>query len=402
MAREKPTPGGASVDRTVGPVITHPGATGAAEFRFAKQRGHYRGDGPEPWIIRAMPQFELFRGRRAAVLENRDLKVVVLEGGGHIAAVLDKATGVNPLWAPPWASIEPSAFGPESEALYGSGSDGRLLAGIMGHNLCLDIFGGPSAEEAAAGLTAHGEGSVATYHFDVRESELVACAEFPLAHLRFERRLALLDRAVRVRERLTNLDSANRANRLDPACHDWSTFSGGRNHGAAGLGHEVADVRGGLRHGRLPPARRDLRLAGGPAARRGPRRPAALHRPPSSSAYTCHLMDPAQPDAFFVAFSPRRRLAFGYVWRTADFPWMGIWEENRSRAQPPWNGTTVTRGLEFGVSPVPESRREMVERGRLFGAPTFSWLPARTTKEVEYWIVCRLADMVPERLERPG
>ena len=58
--------------------------------------------------------------------------------------------------------------------------------------------------------------------------------------------------------------------------------------------------------------------------------------------------------------------------------------------------------MQFGVSPVPEWRREMVERGRLFGVPTFSWLPARTAREVEYWIVCRPADIIPERLTSPG
>ena len=36
-------------------------------------------------------------------------------------------------------------------AQYGGGVDASLLAGIMGHNLCLDIFGGPSDAEAAAG-----------------------------------------------------------------------------------------------------------------------------------------------------------------------------------------------------------------------------------------------------------
>src|SRR5204862_2867514 len=110
-----------------------------------------------PWIIPDMLQRTTFYGRRAASLENAAMRVTVLEGGGHIAAVTDKASNVSPLWVPPWPSIEPSAFRPEHHDRYGAGADGRLLAGIMGHNLCLDIFGGPSAEEEAAGLTAHGE-----------------------------------------------------------------------------------------------------------------------------------------------------------------------------------------------------------------------------------------------------
>src|SRR3954463_9777615 len=103
-----------------------------------------------------------YLGRRAAFIENDEIRVTVLEEGGHIAEVLDKRTGVNPLWAPPWPSIEPSAFDRMRHGdLYGGGSDGRLLAGIMGHSLCLDVFGGPSDDEATAGLTTHGEGSVA-------------------------------------------------------------------------------------------------------------------------------------------------------------------------------------------------------------------------------------------------
>ena len=104
-----------------------------------------------------------YRGRRAAVIENNDLRVTVLKEGGHVAEILDKPSGVNPLWTPPWPSIEPSTYDPHKHPEYGAGTDARLLAGIMGHNLCLDVFGGPSDAESAAGITPHGEGSVVPY-----------------------------------------------------------------------------------------------------------------------------------------------------------------------------------------------------------------------------------------------
>jgi len=47
-----------------------------------------------------MPSSHTFRGRRAAVIENRHLRLTVLEGGGHIAEIADKETDVNPLWIP--------------------------------------------------------------------------------------------------------------------------------------------------------------------------------------------------------------------------------------------------------------------------------------------------------------
>jgi hypothetical protein len=116
----------------------------------------------------------------------------------------------------------------------------------------------------------------------------------------------------------------------------------------------------------------------------------------ASSAYTAHRMDVSRDEACFIAFSPAARLAFGYVWRRADFPWLGRWEENRSRMTAPWNGEALTCGMEFGVSPFPETRRAMIERPRLFDTPGYRWIPARTRIEVEYRATLWPADSLPE------
>ena len=107
-------------------------------------------------------------------------------------------------------------------------------------------------------------------------------------------------------------------------------------------------------------------------------------------------MDPRRNDAFFLAWSPKSKVLIGYVWQRADFPWLGIWEENHCRTAPPWNGHTITRGMEFGVSPMPESRRQMIERGRLFGVPGFRWIPARKTVRVEYRTFVTTAEKIPD------
>ena len=121
----------------------------------------------------------------------------------------------------------------------------------------------------------------------------------------------------------------------------------------------------------------------------------------ASSAYTAHLMDRSTAHAFFVAFSPALHLAFGYVWKGEDFPWLGIWQENLSRTHTPWDGVTLACGMEFGASPMPESRREMIDRGRLFDVPTFRWIPAKSRVEVVYWAIARDADAVPDVLTSP-
>jgi hypothetical protein len=81
---------------------------------------------------------------------------------------------------------------------------------------------------------------------------------------------------------------------------------------------------------------------------------------------------------------------------------MGIWEENHSRTHAPWNGRTLTRGMEFGVSPMPETRRQMIDRGRLFEVPTYRWLPAKSRTEVEYWVLMRTVGSIPETLAWPS
>jgi hypothetical protein len=348
-----------------------------------------------------MVALEKFNGRRAAVLENAALRLTALEGGGHIASVLDKHSGVSPLWIPHWPSIEPSAFGPESHDTYGSGVEARLLAGIMGHNLCLDLFGGPSDEELAAGQTAHGEGSIATYAFEGSGTRLTMSAELPMAQLTLEREIELEDRTIRVREVVESVSASDRPIGWTQHVTLGPPFleRGATEFRASATRSRVFEAPFGAADYLQPGA--DFDWPHAPRSAGGTVNMQRYVDAVSSSAYTAHLMDPARPDAFFVAFSPRARLAFGYVWRTADFPWMGIWEENHSRTQPPWNGKTLTRGMEFGVSPMPESRRAMIDRGRLFGVPTYRWIPARTRVAVEYWIFCQPATAVPEHLERP-
>ncbi len=339
-----------------------------------------------------------YRNRRAVTIENDAVRVTVLAEGGHIAEIQHKPSGVNPLWTPPWPSIEPSAYSPEKHPEYGADAESKLLAGIMGHNICLDIFGGVSAEEAAAGLTVHGEAAVAPYDIEESEGELVARAELPQARLRFERVLRIMpgSAVIGISETVENLSATDRpvgwtqhvtlgppflgkgstAFRM-PATRskvNETDFSGGNGYMKIGAEFDWPMVPG-VRGGEV-----DMRV---------------FTDAPVSAAYTAHLMDPRREQAFFAAFSPACRVLFGYVWKRADFPWLGIWEENHCRRHAPWNGKGLTRGMEFGVSPMPETRRKMIERGSLFGEKGFRWIPARTAVRADYCAFIAQADSIP-------
>jgi hypothetical protein len=59
----------------------------------------------------------------------------------------------------------------------------------------------------------------------------------------------------------------------------------------------------------------------------------------------------------------------------------------------------MTRGMEFGASPVPESRRKMIDRNAMFGVPSYRWIPAKTRLQADYWAFAATADSIPNTLE---
>lgn len=351
-----------------------------------------------------MPESE-YRGRRAASIENERLRVTVTREGGHIAEIADKATGVNPLWTPPWPTIEPSRYRLSQHPEYGNDSESKLLAGILGHNLCMDIFGSPSEDEAAAGLTVHGEASVAQYRIESTADEMTLRADFPASQLRFERTLKVRPNApvLQFVERVENLSPCDRPIAWTEHVTLGPPFleKGSTQFRASATRSKVFDTdfsegKGYMRLGaefdwpyvpRKDSGLSDLRVFTDTLV---------------SAGFTTHLMDPARESAWFIAYSPASKIAFAYVWRRSDFPWLGIWEENYCRELPPWNGKTLTRGMEFSASPMPETRREMIERNGLFGFPGYRWIPGGKTVEVRYCALMEHADRIPESVSRTG
>lgn len=329
----------------------------------------------------------LFHNRRAVQVENDALRLTVTAEGGHIAEILEKKSGVNPLWIPPWPSIEPGSYAPDKHPEYGADSESKLLCGIMGHNVCLDMFGPPSSAEAAAGMTVHGEASVLPYEIATNGESLIARCTLPIAQLRFERRLHLEGRRVLITETVENLSSLDRPIAwtehvtLGPPFLEKGTtrFRASATKSRA-LGHS-GDFDWPLQPRQT--GLEDLRTFTNAA---------------SSGGYTAHLMNPSEDRAWFWAWSPASRVLIGYVWERSDFPWLGIWEENYSRTHAPWNGRTVTRGMEFGASPIPETRREMVDRGKLFDTACYRWLPAKSSLGVEYYAAVMQTQAIPETL----
>src|SRR5215831_9979410 len=248
-----------------------------------------------------MPETK-YRDRRAVSIENELLRVTVLAEGGHIAEIADKASGANPLWSPPWPSIEPSTFDPAKHTQYGADAEAKLLAGIMGHNLCMDIFGGPSAEEAATGLTVHGEASVARYDITAGPLELTMRARFPVAQFAFERQVRLRQgsRAVRIVETVENLSAADHPTAWTQHVTLGPPFleRGSTQFRASATRSKAFEsdfgVTAYMKTGAIFDWPDVPRKDGGTSDLR------VYNAAPSSSAFSTHLMDPHQSTAFFT------------------------------------------------------------------------------------------------------
>lgn len=296
--------------------------------------------------------------------------------------------------------MEPSRFDPSIHGeIYGAHAESKLLSGLMGHNLCMDLFGMPSQQELAAGMTPHGEASIVPYELRVENGELLARAVFPMAQLAFRRKIRLYGEVAVVQEEVENLSPLDKptawtqhATLGPPFIEPGKTqlratatksrvyeadFAGEFGFFKPGADFDWPNVP--LKNG----GTRDLRVYSGAAA---------------SGGLTTHLMDPQREQAFVLAWHPETKVLCGYVWRQRDFPWMALWEENCARKFAPWNGRTVTWGLEFGVSPMPESRRQMIERGSLFGTPGYRWIPAKQSAVVCYCAFVRQSDRIPEQV----
>jgi hypothetical protein len=256
----------------------------------------------------------------------------------------------------------------------------------MGHSLCLDIFGPPSNEELSHGISVHGEASVAPYVDDEQDRQLSLSSVLPNSRLRITRVIRIDDDElhVRIRESVDNLSSVDRpigwtqhVSLGPPFLEAGATQLALRPERSRAFESEGFDS-GGLVRGADFDWPFAPRHGGGVADLR------VFASNSRNSSFTAHLLDRSSNKASFTAYSPAAHVFFGYEWDRRDFPWLGMWEENKSRQNQPWNGETVACGMEFGVSPFPEGREKMVQRETLFGTPAFRRLKGLERVSVEY------------------
>lgn len=92
---------------------------------------------------------------------------------------------------------------------------------------------------------------------------------------------------------------------------------------------------------------------------------------PTGSVRTARVAVAAAGDGHgrWSAACPPLGWSLSAEWAAADFPWLCLWTEHRSRSHAPWSGRERTRGLELSTKPFPEGRPPPSRAAVFEGAP---------------------------------
>ena len=299
----------------------------------------------------------IVNGRPSVVLESSAAKLVIDLGGGSIVDFHLAAGGLNPLrWIGP--------------------ADENAVLRPMAHFLCLDRWGPPSGAEQRNGMPFHGEaGRVRWREFDAperRDGGVLAAmgATLPIAGLEVRRTVRLSEAAAvfSVSETVSNGNKLGRVYNMVQHATIGPPFL---DEGA------VVDSnaqRGFMQSSPLPnPEQPETRWP--KAIKQG--QPVDLR----------HLTsDPVPNVVSFVldgelgwvtATNASKELLLGYIWRTADYPWLNFWRHVA-------DGKPLARGLEFGTTGLHQPFTVLIAKPSIFGRPTFTYLDAGASATRSY------------------
>ena len=291
----------------------------------------------------------MVNGRPSLVLKNGVAQAVIDIAGGSFVDFHLLSQGLNPL-------------------TWNSGGE-ETAPRPMGHFLCLDRWGAPSAAEAERGMPFHGEASYVDWQVDSPPTEdegeisAIMSAVLPMAGLSLKRWVRFAgDRPLLiVREELTNDNDLGRIYNMvqhpsiGPPFLDEGTLVD-------------ANARQGFMQASPLP---------------NPEIPAVVWpqglKDTGESVNMRHLTDDMHPNVvsyiieeeygWTTAANPAKGLLIGYIWPTADYPWFDAWRHVA-------DGKPVARGLEFGTTGLHQPFDVLVEKGRIFDRLLFSYLDA--------------------------
>jgi hypothetical protein len=238
----------------------------------------------------------------------------------------------------------------------------------MGHFLCLDRWGAPSDAESRNGMPFHGEAARVEWK-PIGPPESLAGrmvvtmeATLPLAGLEVRRTVGLSQSAAvfTVSETVTNRNKLGRVYNmvqhatLGPPFLDETTVV------------DANAQQGFMQSSPLPnPEQPEIHWP--EALKDG--KPVDLRRLTADPDPNVTSFVIEGDLGWVAATNASQELLIGYIFRTADYPWLNIWRDVQ-------NGKPNARGLEFGTTGLHQPFGVLLSKPRILGRPTFTYLDA--------------------------
>ncbi len=241
---------------------------------------------------------------------------------------------------------------------------------FMGHFLCFDRWGPPSAAEKANGFRHHGEVNTESWkllaapQINSGQSACSMMCQLPMAGLQLTRKIEMSDDepVFFVTEEIKNLNRNGRMFNIvqhvsiAPPFLDKSTLfdnnslQGFEDRGDGSLNQDETILK-------WPQAdhngeKVNLRQFEGDW--------------PNVSSFVYSQNDKY---GWVTACNPTKKLMLGYIWKTEDYPWINFWRSME-------NGVPMAFGMEFGTTGLHEPFPVVAKKGKIFDRNIYAFIDA--------------------------
>ena len=244
-------------------------------------------------------------------------------------------------------------------------------AHLRGHFLCMDRWGAPSAAEIGAGVPFHGEASrVEWRQMGKSAAEAEMTTRLPLARLGVKRSVRLDGNTALVTEAVTNEAPLGRIYNMVQHPSIAPPF----------LDETVvvdSNARQGFMQSSPMPNPEHPTVVWPQALKDGMPVNLRMLRDDPLPNVVSYVVD--EEYGWVTALHPDQRLVLGYVWKTAEYPWLNLWRHVEA-------GKPAARGLEFGTTGLHQPYPALTKKGSIFGRPLFAFIDATETQVRRYQV----------------
>ncbi|MFZ4582937.1 MAG: hypothetical protein ACOYM7_09830 [Paludibacter sp.] len=294
------------------------------------------------------------------LLKNENARLAIDLQGGAIVDFHLKASKINPFtWKVTTAQM------PENN---------KCGAVFQGHFICLGRWGAPTEGEMKAGVPHNGQAGRDLWKLESAQKAGFAkmTANAPLDGISVERNIQMDDKSAvyKVSEKVKNVTTIGRLFNIVQHATIGAPFLDSTtlidSNAKQGFLQTMCYPNPAAHEFIFPNAYADSTRA-----------PLNLRTSNNKDSYvSTHIF--ADSIGWIVAATPSNGLLVGYVWKTADYPWLNLWQQCV-------DGKLWAKGLEFGTSGVGKSYQELLAVDtRFYGQSSFFFLDATETVAKSY------------------